>query len=125
MNWFQRFFTNPNMHAIASALASPAQAIAFTLGHPEVAFAISTLGAATGLIAAATPENPTLIAVPAAAVPVPGMAAGGPVIHLPPAANGGSYHAQDWINFAGALAAQFAPQVPVAVTPIASVAVPK
>lgn len=102
MNWFQRFFTNPNVHAIGAAALNAVQPAAIALGHPEIALAASVLGTTTGLIAAATPEN-----LPS---PIPGIASGGPIVHLPPAAAGGSYHASDWMNLAAQLAAQFAPK---------------
>lgn len=105
MNWFQRFFTNPNVHANMSAVLNAAQPLAVVLGHPEIAIAIAAVGTMTGLQAAAMPEKPVL--VPMKADPIPGHAEGGPVIQLPPAAKGGSYHAQDWITLAASLAAQF------------------
>lgn len=113
MNWFQRFFTNPNVHAIASGLLNPAQAVAYSMGHPEIGVAIAAVGTIAGLQAAATPENPVAVPVPIPAAAIPGHAVGGPVIQLPPAANGGAYHAADWVNLAATLAAQFAtPQAP-------------
>lgn len=107
MNWFQRFFTNPNVHAISAAVMNAAQPIAYAAGHPEIGLAISVLGTTTGLVSAATPEYPSAAAVP-------GHVSGGPVVQLPPAANGGSYHADDWIKLATTLAAQFGGIPPVA-----------
>lgn len=106
MNWFQRFFTNPNVHAIASAVLNAAQPVAYATGHPEIGVAIAAVGTLTGLQSAGTPENPVPVAMPSQ--PIPGHATGGPVIQLPPAAGGGSYHKEDWINLAASLAAQFA-----------------
>lgn len=109
MNWFQRFFTDPNNHAVLSSAANVAQGIAYASGHPEVGMAIAAVGTMTGLQAAATPENPVAVPMPGTpATPIPGHASGGPVIQLPPAVNGGSYHASDWLNLAASVAAQFA-----------------
>lgn len=112
MNWAQRFFTNPNVHAIFSGLVNAAQPVAYTMGHPEIGMAIAAVGTVAGFQAAATPENPVAMPVTIPAAAIPGHAVGGPVIQLPPAANGGAYHAADWINLAATLAAQFAPQPP-------------
>ena len=94
MNWFQKFFTNPNVHAIAAGL-SPG----FMMAFPQYAPAIAALGTVTGLVAAATPEHPVVVPQPA---PLP------PVVSVPPAAQGGSYHAVDYANLAAALVTQFA-----------------
>lgn len=114
MNWFQRFFTNPNVHAVFSGLVNAAQPVAYATGHPDIGMAIAAVGTIAGLQAAATPENPVAVPVAVASTPIPGHATGGPVIQLPPAAAGGSYHASDWINLAATLAAQFTPPAPVA-----------
>lgn len=104
MNWFQRFFTNPNNHAIIAGVANAAQVAAIATGHPEVSMAIAAVGTAAGFQAAGTPETPT--------VPIPGHAVGGPVITLPPAAGGGAYHATDWLNLAASIANQFSAAAP-------------
>lgn len=109
MNWFQRFFTNPNVHSILAAVANVAQPVAFSTGHPEVALAIAAVGTLTGVVSAATPENPVLVPTAQPAMPVPGLPTGGPIVHLPPAASGGSYHANDWLILATQLMQQFAP----------------
>lgn len=114
MNWFQRFFTNPNVHAVFSGIVNAAQPVAYATGHPEIGMAIAAVGTIAGLQAAATPENPVAVSVAVASTSIPGHATGGPVIQLPPAAAGGSYHASDWINLAATLAAQFTPPAPVA-----------
>lgn len=108
MNWFQKFFTNPNVHAVLAASANVAQSVAYNVGHPEIGVAIAAVGAVAGLQSAGTPENPVAVAIPSQ--PIPGHATGGPVIQLPPAAAGGSYHKEDWLNLAASLAAQFAPK---------------
>lgn len=110
MNWFQRFFTNPNVHAVASSVLHIAQPVAYMTGHPEIGMAIAAVGTIAGLQAAATPENPVAVPISLPAAPIPGHAEGGPVIQLPPSIAGGSYHTQDWINLAATLAAQFAPK---------------
>lgn len=109
MNWFQRFFTNPNNHAVFASVANVAQGVAYGMGHPEVGMAIAAVGTAAGLQAAATPENPVAVPVALPAPAIPGHAVGGPVFQLPPAALGGTYHASDWANLAVSLASQFAP----------------
>lgn len=92
MTWFQKFFSNPNVHALASA-ATGAAAIMF----PQYQLPLTVVASTLATTAAAIPENP----VP---VPVPMVAP----ITLPPAAAGGSYHAVDYANLAAALLAQFA-----------------
>lgn len=108
MNWFQKFFTNPNTHAVLAAAANAAQSVAYAAGHPEVGVAIAAVGTIAGLQSAGTPENPVAVSVPSQSIP--GHATGGPVIQLPPAAAGGSYHKDDWMNLAASIAAQFAAQ---------------
>lgn len=107
MNFFQRFFTNPNNHALAASAANVAQSVAFTMGHPEIGMAIAAIGTAAGLQSAATPENPVAVPMTVPSTPIPGHATGGPVIQLPPAIAGGSYHTQDWVNLIATLSAQF------------------
>ena len=68
MNWFQKFFTNPNVHALGAALA-PGLMTAF----PQYALAIGTVGTLAGVVAAATPENPVIVSTPPTVPPpVPG-----------------------------------------------------
>lgn len=100
MNWFQRFITNPNVHALGSSILNAAQPVAVAMGHPEVAVVIAAMGTVAGVQAAGTPEKPVADAIP-------GHISGGPVVQLPPSANGGSYHADDWIKLAATLATQF------------------
>lgn len=97
MNWFQKLLNNPNVH-IGAALVSGAASVAF----PQYAPALQVVAGALGASGIALPEQPKA-ASPAAPAPV-----AAPVINLPPAIAGGSYHKEDWINFAAALAAQFA-----------------
>lgn len=112
MNWFQKLFTNPNVHAVLSAAVNAAQPIAYATGHPEIGVAIAAVGTIAGLQSAATPENPVAVPISLPAPAIPGHAEGGPIIQLPPAAAGGSYHTQDWVNLAATLAAQFSQKVP-------------
>lgn len=109
MNWFQRFFTNPNVHAVFSGLVNAAQPIAYASGHPEIGMAIAAVGTVAGFQAAAIPENPVAVPMAVPSTPIPGHATGGPVIQLPPAINGGAYHTEDWVKLAASLAAQFVP----------------
>lgn len=109
MNWFQRFFTDPNNHAVFASAANVAQGVAYSLGHPEIGVAIAAVGTVAGLQSAATPENPVAVPIAVPSTPIPGHAVGGPVVQLPPSASGGSYHASDWINLAATIAAQFGP----------------
>lgn len=112
MNWFQKFFTNPNNHAVLASVANVAQGVSYAAGHPEIGMAIAAVGTIAGLQSAATPENPVAVPIALPAAPIPGHAVGGPVIQLPPAIAGGSYHAEDWMNLAATIAAQFAQKVP-------------
>jgi hypothetical protein len=95
MNWFQRFFTNPNVHAIGAGLA-PGLMMAF----PQYAPAIGAIGTVAGFVAAATPENPVSVPMPSA-----------PVVPAAPAqAASGSMHQTDYVQLAMAIVAAMAAQ---------------
>jgi hypothetical protein len=96
MNWFQRLWSNPNVH-ILGALASGAASVAFPAYAGALQVAAGILGGAGVLL----PEQPGHVVLPGA------VAAAPPVIALPPAAGGGAYHAVDYANLAAALLAQF------------------
>lgn len=96
MNWFQQFFSNPNVHAIGSALTGAA-----SIAFPQYSLPLQVVSATLAGTAAAIPENP--VAVPMAVSPI-----AAPVVTLPPAQAGGSYHAVDYATLAASLIAQFA-----------------
>lgn len=98
MNWFQTFFSNPNVHAIASALTGVA-----SIMFPIYALPLQVVSATLAGTAAAIPENP--VAVP---MPVTPTSIATPIVNLPPPVSGGSYHAIDYANLAAALVAQLA-----------------
>lgn len=99
MNWFQRLWSNPNVH-ILGALASGAASVAF----PAYSGALQIVSGALGTAGVLLPEQPTHVVLPAAPV--------APVITLPPSTTGGAYHAVDYANLAAALLAQFAAPPP-------------
>lgn len=97
MNWFQKFFSNPNVHAISSGLATAA-----SMAFPQYAAPLQVVAGTLAITAAAIPENPVVVPTPVA-----------PVLTLPTAAGGGSYHAVDYAALGAALLAQLAnPQPP-------------
>ena len=85
MNWFQRFITNPNVHAVGAGL-SPGLALSLP---PPWNIVAASLGSAAGFIAAGTPEHPVFVPTPVAPAPVP----------VPT----GSMHAGDYAAIAQAL----------------------
>lgn len=89
MNWFQKFFSNPNVHAIGAALASAA-----TIFFPQYALPLAAVGSLLGVTAAAIPENPVLVPVP---VHNPAS------IVLPTVAPGTSYHSAQYAELFTAL----------------------
>lgn len=97
MNWFQKLLNNPNAHLIG-AIAAGAASKAFPAYSGALEIVAGTL-VGTGYL---TPEAPGQ-----AVLPTP-VAAPAPVITLPPAAAGGSYHKEDWASFAAAVIAQLA-----------------
>lgn len=103
MNWFQTFFSNPNVHAIASALTGAASIL-----FPAYSLPLQVVSATLAGTAAAIPEHPVAVPMPVAPVPI-----ATPVVNLPPAQAGGSYHAIDYANLAAALVAQLATPKPV------------
>lgn len=88
MNWFQRLINNPNAHIIG-AMAAGAASIAL----PAYAPALQAVAGALGVAGVALPEQPKPV----------------PVVDLPPAIAGGSYHAIDYAALAAALFQQFTP----------------
>ena len=98
MNWFQKFWGNPNVH-ILGAMAAGAASVAF----PAYAAPLQIVSGVLGSAAVLTPEAPGQAVLPDKPAAPPA-----PVITLPPAASGGSYHAVDYANLAAAILAQFA-----------------
>lgn len=94
MNWFQRLWNNPNVH-ILGAMVSGAASIAL----PAYAPALQVLSGVLGTAGVALPEQPGHAILPPAV----------PVVTLPPAVSGGSYHSVDYANLAAELIKQFAP----------------
>lgn len=108
MNWFQKLWTNPNVH-ILFALASGAASIAF----PVYAGALQIVAGAFGTAGVLLPEQPGHVVLPAVAPPdVVAVTPTATVVTLPTAAAGGSYHAVDYANLAAALLHQFAQPTP-------------
>src|SRR5258706_6381378 len=81
MNWFQKLWNNPNVH-ILGAIATGAASVAFPAYAPTLQVVAGTLAAAGW----ALPEQPGQAMLPGSA----------PVVTLPPAVAGGSYHAVDY-----------------------------
>ena len=92
MNWFQRLLNNPNVHIIG-AMAAGAASVAL----PTYAPALQVLAGALGTAGVALPEQPK---------PPEPIATPAPVVALPAAAAGGSYHAVDYAALAAALVQQ-------------------
>lgn len=98
MNWFQTFFSNPNVHAIASALTGAASIL-----FPQYSLPLQVVSATLAGTAAAIPEHPVAVPMPTIP-PVPPT----PILTLPPSQAGGSYHAIDYATLAASLLAQLA-----------------
>lgn len=92
MNWFSRLWNNGNFHAVVATLAGAASVV-----FPSQS---QTLQVIAGAFAAPALALPGGSIIPSAA----------PVVNLPPAVGGGSYHAVDYENLAAALLQQFAPK---------------
>lgn len=99
MNWFQKLINNPNVHIGIGATAGVAAAV--FPQYAAIAGAIAGIFGATGI---ALPEAPRADATP----PIVTTGSTGTTIAIPPAAGGGSYHKEDWINLAITAAQQAA-----------------
>lgn len=97
MNWFQKLWNNPNLHIIAG-IASGAASVAFPAYADPLRIVAGAFGGA-GLLLPEQPNQAVLKDKPVA-----------PIVNLPPAAGGGSYHAIDYANLAAALVQQLAPK---------------
>lgn len=93
MNWFTKLWNNPNIHIVLGTAAGIAATI-----FPAYSTALMATSAVLGTAAVALPDQkPVAPVVPPA-----------PVVALPAAAAGGSYHAVDYAQLGAALLAQFA-----------------
>lgn len=102
MNWFQKLITNANVHNVGAG------ALLLTgLFAPEVLPLAKAAAGAVGLVTtgAMLPGDSILAGTPGTA-PTPLPAA--PLLNLPPAAAGGSYHTIDYAALGVALLQQIA-----------------
>lgn len=96
MNWFQRLWANPNTHIAIGTIAGVASAFVPPAYAPVAAGVAAVFGGA-GI---ALPDAPKTVTVPAPTAPIITTGATGTTVTLPPAAGGGSYHTEDYINLA-------------------------
>lgn len=113
MNWFQKLWSNPNTHIFIGLISGVAAAFIPPVYAPIAAALAATFGSA-GIALPSLP--PTTVTLPAshpavvaavAAVTSTAAASPAPVITVPVAVAGGSYHTVDYANLAAALINQF------------------